>query len=593
MSSLDVQSPAQIGPYILRGVIGEGAFSIVQLAYLQSEQRYYACKIIPKSRISHNNLESRFEIEIRINQQMHHPGVVQLIDIFRDENNYYVIMEFCPNGELFQYIVDRKRLREEEAKSFIYQIFETVSYIHKLNVAHRDLKPENILIDQLGHLKISDFGLSNFIHLKTSLVSTPCGSPCYASPECLSGKPYNGKTNDIWSCGVILYTMVTGQLPWTKRNQNELFKQIRRGEYRVPDYISDSCKDLIKGLMCVDTTKRLTLEQAMQHGWFKGTNYGINNQGSQFNAKIVSLRKVDMFFEKVISANVSNLDAFRRTLSNFQLTFDKFRYLQKTNAVHPPPPSLISSPQNRIRSGMKERCDSSQQATTSARDLKGKQPMEKRKRLSEGLPQLTIHNNSNSNLCTEDDSTLLNITRKKLSSALAAKRGQSVSPRVPLPARNMQSSLSTEAKNKNAPANEKLKANVKNPPSKNYQSPRFAVKKSTKQNQDNTTNDDPPPSNNRVGSVRRMYNPGTGNFDFNELENDQVYLRKRFRKDGCDDEDGNIQKSSSPSSSPNPSPVAAATSNHHKKHVKQSVKPPPTSSARKISSARKAPKVAQ
>ena len=267
---MQVKAPSKIGPYTLRGTVGDGAFSVVKLAFNEELSQYYACKIVPKSRLSTHHLEKRFEVEIRINQQMHHPGIVGLVDILKDTLNYYVIMEFCPNGELFQYIVDHGRLTEDEAKPKIRQILEALQYIQSMNVAHRDLKPENILLDQYGQLKISDFGLSRFLD-SNGLVNTPCGSPCYASPECISGKPYDGKTTDVWSCGVILYAMVTGQLPWTKRNQNQLFEQIRHGEYTIPSYISHTCSDFIRGLMTVDPKKRLTIEQAFNHPFLAST----------------------------------------------------------------------------------------------------------------------------------------------------------------------------------------------------------------------------------------------------------------------------------------------------------------------------------
>ena len=209
----EVKTPAQVGPYTLRGTIGEGSFSVVKLCYHAQEAKYYACKVVPKKRIIANKLEKSFESEIRIDQQLHHPGIVGLIEILQDAANYYLVMEFCPKGELFQYIVDRKKLSEDEAKNLILQIMDAVKYLHSIGVLHRDLKPENILVDQSCHLKISDFGLSKFVG-KSCLVSTPCGSPCYASPECISGKPYNGKTNDVWSVGVIFLSLLTQRYPF-------------------------------------------------------------------------------------------------------------------------------------------------------------------------------------------------------------------------------------------------------------------------------------------------------------------------------------------------------------------------------------------
>ena len=259
----------RIGKYILKGEIGEGAFSIVTLAqeviedplankninneksnnkkqkkWLQigrknkasseektlTKKNYVACKIIPRIKVEAKKLTTRLEQEIRIHQLMHHPNVVQLIDVQQDADYYYVFLEFCPCGELFDYVVDRQKLKEHDAAVFFKQILIALKYIHSLNVAHRDLKPENILLDQFGRIKISDFGLSKLLDNNgDGFTKTPCGSPCYASPECISGRPYDGRKSDIWSCGVILYAITTGQLPWTKRNQAQLFNQIRKG----------------------------------------------------------------------------------------------------------------------------------------------------------------------------------------------------------------------------------------------------------------------------------------------------------------------------------------------------------------------------
>ncbi|OHT07177.1 CAMK family protein kinase [Tritrichomonas foetus] len=283
--------PPSIGDYTFCGILGNGAFSIVSLAVNVKTNEYSACKIIPKQIITANSLEERFETEIRINQQLHHVGVVQILDLHKDERNFYIFMEYCPNGDFFQFIIKNNTLNEPLAAYCLLQILEGLKYIHKLGIAHRDMKPENILIDENGHLKISDFGLSRFVG-KGGLVTTPCGSPCYASPECLSGYPYDGMTNDIWSCGVILYASLTGQLPWTKRNQKQLFDQIRKGDYKIPDCLSEECGSLISGLLTVDIGKRLTIDQALEHPFFKEVER-TNPQGKPY--PLISIRKVDCF----------------------------------------------------------------------------------------------------------------------------------------------------------------------------------------------------------------------------------------------------------------------------------------------------------
>jgi serine/threonine protein kinase len=151
--------------------------------------------------------------------------VAKVFDLLQDENNYYVFMEFCPNGELFEYICQRDHLTDIEARLILQQLLLTIQYCHKQGVTHRDLKPENILFSADWKIKISDFGLSNFLG-SNDLVETPCGSPCYASPECISSQKYSGVTTDLWSIGVTFFVMLTGQLPWTKCVHSQLFPQI-------------------------------------------------------------------------------------------------------------------------------------------------------------------------------------------------------------------------------------------------------------------------------------------------------------------------------------------------------------------------------
>ena len=313
--------PHRIGDYEIKGTIGEGSFSIVKLAYLAKEKKYLACKVIEKCKIKKKDLQKRFEAEIRVHQQMRHPGVVELYDLLHDDYFYYVILEFCPGGELFQFIVDQTRVTEEASKPILAQLLLGLRYIHKANVAHRDLKPENLLLDQSGKVKISDFGLSRFLDSQ-GLVATPCGSPCYASPECISGYPYNGTKSDMWSLGVIFYAMVTGQLPWTKRNQTQLFEQIRRGEYTVPTWLSPDCKSLIKGLMCVDADARLSAAQALQHPFLAGFERPITEQLAK-EMPVVSLRKVDEFFGDDVDLSTTENIELGRTLSQRSMMFNQ------------------------------------------------------------------------------------------------------------------------------------------------------------------------------------------------------------------------------------------------------------------------------
>ena len=329
----EVIVPPVIGNYIFKGTIGEGAFSVVKLVVRKQSMEYFACKVIPRERIMNSELEQRFEVEIRIDQQLHHPNIVPIIDLLKDENNFYVIMEFCPNGDYFQYIVDNGPLDEETASYFMKQLLEALKYIHSIGIAHRDLKPENLLLDMQSNIKLSDFGLSRYVGAH-GLVETPCGSPCYASPECLSGQAYEGCKSDIWSCGVILFASLTGQLPWTKRNQQQLFEQIKRGEYTIPDYLSENCQDFIARLMTVDTKKRITIDEALQHPFITS---GSPQLPSEFNvpSKIISLKRVDEFFDvdKDIDFNEMNV---QEPLTARQVTFQQASRALSVNNYAPP-----------------------------------------------------------------------------------------------------------------------------------------------------------------------------------------------------------------------------------------------------------------
>lgn len=299
-----------IGNYKINSIIGQGAYSSVYLAEEKfptndnkiesndkknTKKQLAACKVISIAKIEAKNSIERLENEIKIHQLMHHPNVVQLIDVQKDSSNYYIFLEYCSNGELYNIIKKNRNLKESEAKPLFKQILLGLQYIHSINVAHRDLKPENILVDAKGHIKISDFGLSKLLDSQNDgLTSTPCGSPCYASPECISGNPYDAKKSDIWSCGVILYTMTTGYIPWTKKTQSQIFEQIKNAEFKIPSNISDLCSGLISRMMTVDNNKRITIKGALNHPFLKRTMV----PSPKVDRKFVSLRKVDRILGK-------------------------------------------------------------------------------------------------------------------------------------------------------------------------------------------------------------------------------------------------------------------------------------------------------
>lgn len=172
-----------------------------------------AVKILEKARIRDRADVERVLREIKILKQLDHPHIIKLYEIIESDERIYLIMEYAAGGELFDYIVSKDRLPEREACKMYRQVLEGIRYLHGAGIAHRDLKPENLLLDSSQNIKIVDFGLSN-VYTSGQILQTACGSPCYAAPEMIAAKPYNGLSVDIWSSGVTLYAMLVGYLPF-------------------------------------------------------------------------------------------------------------------------------------------------------------------------------------------------------------------------------------------------------------------------------------------------------------------------------------------------------------------------------------------
>lgn len=277
----------EIGDYILKQTIGEGSFSKVKLAVHKPSNNIVAIKIISKQNLSKND-KLRTEREIEILSSLNHPNIIHVIEIIQTESYYYIVMEYCPEGELFSYIVHKKRLSEEEASFLLYQIVNAVEYIHSKNISHRDLKPENILLLSNRTIKIIDFGLSNYIVNKAYL-STPCGSPCYAAPEMLKNKQYDGKKVDIWSIGIILYAMVCGYLPFDDKNTQRLYQKVMKCQVTYTKNISSNAKNLIYQMLIKEPKKRITIENIKKHPFYL---QGYNIYSIKFNTTYEELHDI-------------------------------------------------------------------------------------------------------------------------------------------------------------------------------------------------------------------------------------------------------------------------------------------------------------
>ncbi|KAF2986304.1 hypothetical protein EK904_009833, partial [Melospiza melodia maxima] len=190
----------------------------------------------------------------------------ELFEVIETEKTLYLIMEYASGGEVFDYLVAHGRMKEKEARAKFRQIVSAVQYCHQKHIVHRDLKAENLLLDADMNIKIADFGFSNEFTVGNKL-DTFCGSPPYAAPELFQGKKYDGPEVDVWSLGVILYTLVSGSLPFDGQNLKELRERVLRGKYRIPFYMSTDCENLLKRFLVLNPTKRGTLEQIMKDRW--------------------------------------------------------------------------------------------------------------------------------------------------------------------------------------------------------------------------------------------------------------------------------------------------------------------------------------
>jgi serine/threonine protein kinase len=302
--------PDKIGPYQLRGTIGAGGFSTVKLAYRADRDMFYACKIVRRKRLKSEHELKAFESEIRILQQIRHPHLLGLCDLFRDRLNYYVLIEFCPNGDLFRLICKCRRIPEDSARVFFKEILLGLEYLHALDFAHRDIKPENVLIDDCGHARLTDFGLAKHAP-PDALTSTPCGSPCYVAPEILKGVPYCPQLSDMWSLGVVLYAMVTGRVPWRSTNRVQIFEQISAGDIEIPLDISKECADLMMKCLKLKPSDRVTATEALAHPWLVPCPPG---EPRKCPLPSVSLRRVDNFFSP--DDEDENFAAFARANSS-------------------------------------------------------------------------------------------------------------------------------------------------------------------------------------------------------------------------------------------------------------------------------------
>jgi serine/threonine protein kinase len=259
--------PAKIGSYFLRDRIGEGAFAEVRLAVHEETGESYACKIIPKKRLYQLGIADQLENEISIMCNLTHPGVCAVHDIYSDTINSYVILDLYQHGNLLERIKAAGRLDEHQAQDIFKQIVRAIHYVHDHGVAHRDIKPENVLLAPGGRVTIIDFGLSVRVQ-PGECISSKFGSAIYAAPECFNPHAFDPFKADIWSCGIVLFAMLNGRVPWERGTPTAIIETIASGDVTLSDeFMSPKAVNLLSRILKKDPLERISLKGILEHEW--------------------------------------------------------------------------------------------------------------------------------------------------------------------------------------------------------------------------------------------------------------------------------------------------------------------------------------
>ncbi|XP_068169019.1 serine/threonine-protein kinase BRSK2 isoform X2 [Antennarius striatus] len=257
-----------VGPYRLEKTLGKGQTGLVKLGVHCVTCQKVAIKIVNREKLSESVL-MKVEREIAILKLIEHPHVLKLHDVYENKKYLYLVLEHVSGGELFDYLVKKGRLTPKEARKFFRQIMSALDFCHSHSICHRDLKPENLLLDEKNNIRIADFGMAS-LQVGDSLLETSCGSPHYACPEVIRGEKYDGRKADVWSCGVILFALLVGALPFDDDNLRNLLEKVKLGVFHMPHFIPPDCQNLLRGMIEVDASKRLTLDQIQKHTWYIG-----------------------------------------------------------------------------------------------------------------------------------------------------------------------------------------------------------------------------------------------------------------------------------------------------------------------------------
>ncbi|KAI3827545.1 hypothetical protein L1987_01622 [Smallanthus sonchifolius] len=294
------------GKYELGRQLGHGTFAKVYHARNVHTGKSVAMKVVGKEKVIKVGMMDQVKREISVMKMVRHPNIVELYEVMASRSKIYFAMELVRGGELFSKIA-KGRLPEIVSRSYFQQLISAVDFCHSRGVYHRDLKPENLLLDDEGNLKVTDFGLSAFAdHLRQDgLLHTTCGTPAYVAPEIIGKKGYDGAKADIWSCGVILYVLLAGFLPFQDENIVSMYRKIYRGDFKCPPWFSSDARRLITKLLDPNPSSRITISKIMESPWFKksapnntkfkGTKFWLEEEEGVLQSKGIEAKSFNAF----------------------------------------------------------------------------------------------------------------------------------------------------------------------------------------------------------------------------------------------------------------------------------------------------------
>ncbi|KAM3192305.1 hypothetical protein ACQJBY_069501 [Aegilops geniculata] len=290
-----------VGRYEVGRTIGQGSFAKVKFAVDADTGAPVAMKVLDKATILNHRMLQQIKKEISIMKIVRHPNIIRLNEVLAGQTKIYIIMELITGGELFDKIARQGKLRENEARKYFQQLIDAINYCHSKGVYHRDLKPENLLLDSRGNLKVSDFGLSSL------------------SENVLSDGGYDGSAADIWSCGVILYVLMAGYLPFEENDLPTLYDKITAAHFSCPDWFSQGAKSLIQRILDPNPKTRMTIKEMKSDTWFSKNYVGVRH-GEDENVSLDDVQAAfDNIEDKYVSEQVTRNDGGPLMMNAFEM----------------------------------------------------------------------------------------------------------------------------------------------------------------------------------------------------------------------------------------------------------------------------------